>query len=151
MFQSDTSNLLSRLLTILVTLSGVALLGWQTWQLNLQMTRMPAVIRSAPAPRTGTDPALLKRLFGVASGTSTVRLQGVTLLGCIVAANPARSQALLEIEGIGAVTVFTGDEFLPGTRAAQIAHDHVVFSRAGGSGKLEFDARNKAVAQEQAP
>ncbi|WP_313318284.1 type II secretion system protein N [Stenotrophomonas sp.] len=151
MLQADTSNLLPRLLTIIVTLSGVALLGWQSRQLYLQMTRLPAATHRAPAPRGDTDPALLERLFGVAAGNATARLQGVTLLGCIVAANPAQSQALLRIEGLGAVTVSIGDEFLPGTRATQITHDHVVFQRAGSSGRLEFDADNKAVPREQAP
>lgn len=145
MLQTDTSTLLPRLLTILVTLSGVALLCWQARQLYLQMTRLP-VASAAETTRPPADPQRLQRLFGAAGNNTEARLPGVTLLGCIVAANPAQSQALLHIDGMGTLTVVSGDEFLPDTRVERIGSDHLMFSRGGASGRLEFDRRTPVMA-----
>ncbi len=138
MFQFDTSNLLPRTITILVTLCGVAALSWQARQLYLQMSQLPASASAAPVRMPSLSPQMLQRLFGSAPVASAADLQGAQLQGCIVAADPRQSQALIHIEGQGAVNVYAGEEFLPGVVLQQVAHDHVLFSRNGGSGRLDF-------------
>lgn len=148
MLHTDKSTLLPKLLAILVTVSGVVLLSWQVHQLYLQMTQLAI---AAPAPPTrqpaGTPPQLLQRLFGRPDDVRAADLRGVVLLGCIVAASPAQSQALVRIEGQGALTVVPGDEFLPGVTVREVAHDHLLFTRNGSSGRLDFAAHDSSAAQ----
>lgn len=138
MFQSDTSNLLPKIVAILVTLSAVAALSWQARQLYLQMSRAPVSAGTAQASAPQLSPQLLQRLFGNPAVAGAANLQGVQLQGCIVAADPAQSQALINIEGQGALNLLVGDEFLPGVVLLRIAHDHVLFTRNGVNGRLDF-------------
>lgn len=138
MFQSHTSKLLPKIVAILITLSAVAALSWQARQLYLQMSRPPVSARTAQASVPQLSPQRLQRLFGNPAVAGAATLQGVQLQGCIVAADPALSQALVNIEGQGALNLLVGDEFLPGVVLRQIAHDHVLFTRNGVNGRLDF-------------
>ena len=143
MFQPDTSNLLPKIAAILITLCGAAALSWQARQLYLQMSQPQARGDEIPPRLPSLSPQLLQRLFGNTVST-TADLHAVQLQGCIVAADPRQSQALIQIEGQGAVNVFAGEEFLPGVVLQQVAHDHVLFSRNGGSGRLDFPTTQSA-------
>lgn len=144
MFQFDTSNLLPKIVAILITLCGVAVLSWQARRLYLQMRELPVRVDEAPPRLPSLSPQLLQRLFGDASAVPAADLQSVQLQGCIVAADPRQSQALLQIEGQGTVNVFSGEEFLPGVVLQQVARDHVLFSRNGHSGRLDFPSPQSA-------
>lgn len=144
MFQSDISKLLPRIVTILITLSGIAALSWQARLLYLQMSQLPTSTSEAQPQLPSMSPQLVQRLFGSAGAAAGVDLHGVQLQGCIVAANPRQSQALIQIPGQGAVNVFAGEEFLPGVMLQQVAHDHVLFSRNGRSGRLDFPTAQAA-------
>ena len=67
MFQFDTSNLLPKIVAILITLCGVAVLSWQARRLYLQMRELPARVDEAPPRLPSLSPQLLQRLFGDAS------------------------------------------------------------------------------------
>lgn len=138
MFQSDTTKLLPKIVAIAITLAAAAALAWQARQLYLQMSRPPVSASTAPVSAPQLSPQLLQRLFGTPAATGVANLQGVQLQGCIVAADPRQSQALINIEGQGAVTLLVGDEFLPGVVLRLIAHDHVLFTRNGVNGRLDF-------------
>ena len=138
MFQSATSNLLPKIVAILITLSAAAALCWQARQLYLQISRPPVSASTTPVSLPQLSPQLLQRLFGNAAAKGVANLQGVQLQGCIVAADPRQSQALINIEGQGAFNLLVGDEFLPGVVLRQIAHDHVLFARDGVEGRLDF-------------
>ena len=147
MFQSDISKLLPRVVAILITLSGAAALSWQARQIYLQMRQLPASADVAPPRAPAMSSQMLQRLFGSATATaSAADLQGTQLQGCIVAADPQQSQALIRIEGQGAVNVFPGEEFLPGVVLQQVAHDHVLFSRNGSTGRLDFPSAHGSTA-----
>lgn len=138
MFQSDTSKLLPKIVAIVITLSAAAALCWQARQLYLQMSRPQVTASAAPASVPQLSPQLLQRLFGNPAATGAANLPGVQLQGCIVAADPSQSQALINIEGQGAFNALVGDEFLPGVVLQLIAHDHVLFTRNGVEGRLDF-------------
>ena len=144
MFQSDISKLLPRIVTIIITLSGVAALSWQARQLYLQLTQLPTNTSQARPQLPSMSPRLLQRVFGSTGTVAAIYLHGAQLQGCIVAADPRQSQALIQIDGQGAVNVFAGEEFLPGVMLQQVAHDHVLFSRNGSSGRLDFPAMHAA-------
>lgn len=137
MFHIDSSKLAPRIITILIVLSGATLLTWQARQLYLQMTRLPATLGKT-SPARSADPRLLQRLFGTAVNDATVSLHGAVLRGCVVAADPQRSHALIHMEGQGALTVFIGEELSPGVVVRQIAHDHVLFTASGAPLRLDF-------------
>ena len=141
MFHIDSSKLPPRIITILIVLSGAALLAWQARHLHLQMTRLPVTLGKAPpAPRA--DPQLLQRMFGQAVDGAVASLQGAVLQGCVVAADPQRSHALIRVEGQGALTVFTEDALMPGVVVQQIAHDHVLFLGNGAPLRLDFPSNH---------
>ena len=138
MFQSDTSNLLPKIAAIVITLSAAAALAWQARQLYLQMSRPAVSAATAQASAPALSPQLLQRLFGNPAPANVANLQGVQLQGCIVAVDPKQSLALINIEGQGALNLLAGDELLPGVVLQQIAHDHVLYTRNGVTGRLEF-------------
>lgn len=138
MFQSDTTKLLPKIVAIAITLAAAAALAWQARQLYLQMSRPSVSASTTPVSAPQLSPQLLQRLFGTPAATGAANLQGVQLQGCIVAADPRQSQALINIEGQGALNLLVGDEFLPGVVLRQITHDHVLFTRNGVNGRLDF-------------
>lgn len=139
MLQNPPSSLLPRLIAALLILTGTALLATQSHALYQQLTTLPATPAETPQSLTEkVSPQLLQRLFTTAGPAIVASLDGVTLQGCIVATEAMQSQAVFHIAGQAPVTAFIGEEFVPGIRLEQIAADHVTYSQAGSSGRLDL-------------
>lgn len=127
------SLLKSRGAAACVLLAGVALLSWQGRQLQ-QQVRWPSLqLPDQTTPASAPLPALPKLLPAPSAAAAVIAVDSLgpmQLQASLMADDPQRSRALIQLPDQGSVNLQTGEELLPGVFLQHVNTDHVVL-RAG--------------------
>lgn len=135
------------LLAVLIIVLMSASLAWQSlgWQRLLQAPA--ATLSSQSQPTTSPEPVSLLPLFGSAAALESAAAPNtnlrLTLLGSFVHADPARSSAIIALEGSKAKRYLIGSQLSDGVQLHAVYRDRVELKRNGRLETLAFKLRAK--------
>lgn len=121
------------LIGITFTLAAVILAAW--WLTHLTAPRPVAKLPSSPMAFSDNSAMMISRLFGVA-GMRTESIEGLRLTG-VYAGSRGGGFATFNSKK-GAISVFVGDEIVPGVVLKMMKNDRVTVLAAGAQKELQL-------------
>jgi Type II secretion system protein C len=131
----------TRLIGVAIALGAIILAGW--WLTELTAPRPVARLPSATFVQPETSIKTMARLFGVSEARPQA-VEGLRLTG-VFAGSKGGGFATFHTRS-GAVSVFPGDEIVPGVRLKQMERDRVIVLTADTQRELRLGEDGVAVA-----